>query len=175
MAVEDKYGLSDLESEKRGNAAFLGLGNLVGGTGIIEVAAADDDGSVYRIFTGLSGALVPLFGWVNNDAITGGTDYDLGFYESRRSGTSDVGGAVVDADKLIDGANLSNANALGSELVMLGGAGSQYDMSEGQEKIYQLAGQTVTTKKRSYDIAWTANTVGSAAGTIVLKGIFIQG
>jgi hypothetical protein len=42
-------------------------------------------------------------------------------------------------------------------------------------KLYEHGGHTVTTKLESYDLALTANTIGSAAGTVSVLFIFAQG
>ena len=53
------------------------------------VAAADSDTSIYKIAR-LKSNLVPLQMKINNDAITSGSDYDLGLYKTN--------GDVLDKD-----------------------------------------------------------------------------
>ena len=102
------------------------------------------------------------------DAITAGTSWDLGFYKPTVDG---VAGAVIDADKLANTLDLSSAIAFAAALDGL----ENLDLNEVQERIYTLAGDTLDTKELGYDIALTANTVGSAAGTISVKFWFVQG
>lgn len=126
--------------------------------GSFEVAADDDNGSVYRIDRIPSDA-IPVSAKVANDAITGGTDYDLGFYEVS---SQIAAGAAVDKDVLMDGADLSAGHAVGSELNGL----SALAIGDRGRKVYELLGKTLANKKPQYDLTFTANTVGTAVGTI---------
>ena len=67
------------------------------------MAAADDDGSVYRFFR-VGQTFAPIQIWLYNDAITGGTDYDLGLYR-----TAEDGGAVVDVDRFATAVSMASA------------------------------------------------------------------
>lgn len=120
-----------------------------------EVAAADSDGSVYRVIESFPSEAVITNILVGNDAITSGTDYDIGFYDVES-------GSVVDKDILADGLNLSSAHASGSELSGI----SAVDVADRAKPVYLLLGKTVANKKPAYDLCFTANTVGSVAGTI---------
>lgn len=126
-----------------------------------EVAAADSDGSIYRVFKGLNPNIVVTNILVGNDAITSGTDYDIGLY-----GVLDYDnvGAVVNANVFADGLNLSSAHVSGSELSGI----SNVDVANRGKRLYEIAGHTSITKLPGYDLAVTANTVGSAAGTITV-------
>lgn len=159
MAVEDKFVDADIEAGKLGSALAGGFAGLTGGNVLVQVAAADDDGSKYRLFKNMSPDLVPIAILIQNDAITGGTDYDLGLY---------IGGsgAVKDADILVDGADLSSAGTNVYHLV---------DPANTGKALFELAGDTVSTKEDGYDIVLTANTVGSAAGDIAVAIVFAQG
>ncbi len=164
MAVENKYVNTNIAAGKKSEVIVAGA-DTVTLIETFEVAAADDDGSIYRVFKGLNPELVPQSIIVTNDAITSGTDYDIGFYE----GLDDNLGAVIDKDALADGLDLSSAHIEGAGLSGL----VTVDVADVKKKIWELAGQTVTTKKKEYDIALTANTVGSAAGTISVKATFL--
>lgn len=126
--------------------------------GSFEVAAADDNGSVYRLDRLPADAIITTVK-IAASAITAGTDFDLGFYEVSSKITA---GAVVDKDVLMDGADLNAGKARGSEqnglsAVVIGDLG---------KKIYELLGKTISNKKPEYDLAITANIVGTATGTI---------
>jgi hypothetical protein len=154
MAVEDKYVVTDESDVMAANAN--GAGSLRRMIVSFEVAAADDDGSVYRI------AQIPAHSIITNvqianDAITGGNDYDIGFY-----GTDY--GAVVDVDELADGLDLSSAHVSGSELSGI----SAVDVANRGKQVYDLLGLTAQTRAEAYDLAVTANTAGSAAGTVTV-------
>lgn len=168
MAVENKYVDSDLAAGKLANAAFSEGAPTLALVSTFEVAAADDDGSVYRIAKALNPDLIPLRIELYNDALTGATDYELGFYETSEGG---VDGAAIDIDALLGTTDISAGNARGSAVDGLGAVA----LSDAQKRIYELAGDAQADKRTSYDIAVTANTVGSAAGTITVLMWFVQG
>lgn len=168
MAVEDKYVNANAEADKRVNPAFNGNGTeTFTATAIVSVAAADDDGSVFRLFKSVNADFIPTSITITNSAITGGTDYELGLYETN-------GGAVVDLDILLGTTTMASARAEGAGITGLGAVA----LADTQKKLYELAGQTVGpggTKDPTFDIALTANTVGTVSGTIVVKATFVQG
>ena len=167
MAVEEKYVSANLEADKIETAAFSHGDKTVSAVVTFEVAAADDDGSVYRLLKNVPAHLIPTKIEIASDAITGGTDYDLGFYKTTVGG---VAGEVIDADKLADGLDLSSATTFASPADGL----EALDLNEVQKRIYELAGDTLNDHELGYDIALTANTVGTAAGTISAKFWFVQ-
>lgn len=171
MAVENKYVDANLALGKLADGPNIGTAEVFAGVAIAAIAAADDDGSIYRLFKSLPGSLIPLQILITNDALTSGTDYDLGFYEPSVDG---VTGAVIDKDALMDGTSMSSARAEGAGVSGLT-ATATIPLASAQKKIFELCGHTDATKKSGYDLALTANTVGSSAGSIVVKALFIQG
>lgn len=123
----------------------------------VAVAAADDDGSVYRVKRLRSDAIITYVG-VLNDAITSGSDYDFGLYR-----TAADGGAVVDADLIADGVDMSSARV--AELSVRFHDTGTAKIEEFYKPLWQLAGLS-SDPQVEYDLCWTANTVGSAAGDI---------
>lgn len=123
--------------------------------GTVEVAAADSDTSVYRIARVSSLARVNSI-LLYNDAITAGTDYHIGLYQ-----TAANGGAVVDADCYASSVDLSSAHT-GTEVAF-----EARDVASILNKVWQDAGLSADSG-REYDICLTGNTVGTAAGTISL-------
>ncbi len=168
MAVENKYVNSNTESDKLESAVFVHGDKVTIAVQTFETAAADDDGSIYRLFKNVPADLIPVQIHIASDAITSGTDWDLGFYKPTVGG---VNGAVIDADKLANTLDLSSASTWASPKDGL----ENLNLDEVNERIYELCGDTLDTKEIGYDIALTANTVGSAAGTISVKAIFVQG
>lgn len=125
-------------------------------TGICEVAAADDDTSVYRFVRVPSGAKIHKIE-IYNDAITGGTDYNLGVLH-----TAANGGAAVDDNLFGDALDLSSAQ---------NGVDVTYEaeaIDDGEDRLWEQLGLSVDPFTE-YDIALTSVTVGTAAGTILLK------
>ena len=157
MAVEDKYTNSSVASGERGAAGFGGH-ELVVFRGTAAIAAADDDGSKYRIIKGIPSSFKPLRCTVRTEAITGGTDYELGLYDT------DLG-AVVSKGLFMTGQTLASASRAidGLSNVAVGNLG---------KTIAELLSLTPSTAKPSYDLVLTGDTVGSAAGNvdIVLEG-----
>jgi len=168
MAVEDKFVDALVAAGKKGQPIKTGGAQVLSLAGNAEVAAADDDGSVYRLARVAANA-IPLFAWIGADAITAGTDYDLGLYKPG------VGGAVVDKDLLADGLDLSSGVAitanLNNGLTNLGGADPLAAMGK---TLWALLGLSVPNRQ-DYDLALTANTVGSAAGTIAWRLFYALG
>lgn len=162
MAVEDKYINSNVASGKLAKAAHNGGAEVFCMVEAFEVAAADDDGSVYRVFKNLPGNLIPIKIELSSDSITAGTDYELGLYETG------VAGAAKDIDCLMGTTDLSSGQTATNGLAAV-------DIANAEQTLYELAGDTLSTSEPGYDVAVTANTVGSAAGTIMIKAWFIQG
>lgn len=123
--------------------------------GYAAPAAADDDGSTYLLAKAVPSSFRPVSATLMTTAITGGTDYDIGLYDSKT-------GAEADKDVLVDGQTLASASRTldGLSIVSLANLGAR-------KTLYELLGLTATTAKATYDIVLTGNTVGSAAGDVV--------
>lgn len=166
MAVENKYVNADVAANKKGVAAFVHGENEIVMVGLVSIAAADDDGSIYRIFKNVPPSLIPVEIKLMNAAITGCTDVELGLYEPL-----EAGGAVIDLDILMGTLDISSGKTEASPGNGLGAVA----FADRQKRLFELAGHTLATRKTGYDIALTANTVGSAAGTVVVIARFVQG
>lgn len=164
MAVEDKYVTTKVANRVPAPAAQASGGaQLHVFEAQVAVAAADDDGSVYRLFKALPAELCIHSIRIGCTAITDGTDYDLGFY------LTDLG-AVIDKDNLMDGQTMASASNMALD------GFSNVTVANKSKRLFELAGHTEATKrKEGYDIALTANTVGSVAGTICVKLLAYQG
>lgn len=162
MAVENKYVNAEVVAGKLALPASSGAGQIIVARQTVAVAAADDDGSIYRVFKAVPSELIPLKIDIETTTITAGTDYDLGLYQT------DLG-AVVDADCLMDGQTMATASKALNGLGAVAAADALLPLWD------LAAGVTSATKKGNYDIALTANTVGSAAGTIVVTAYFTMG
>lgn len=163
MAVLDYYVNTDLaEATYKTSATLKTKGSkLITIVSTFEVAAADDDGSVYRIIKGLPSTMVPVSLRIACDALTGSNDWDVGLY------TTDLG-AVVDKDILADGINLSAGY---SRILALDGLVT-VDIANAYKMLWELpingTAYTIRNRPRNFDIALTANTVGSGAGTVTV-------
>lgn len=159
MAVENKYTDANVAA---GNTAVAGRGGheLVVYEGFAAVAAADDDGSVYRIVKDLPSSFRPVRCTVQTDGITGGTDYELGLYDRNI-------GAVVSKGLFMTGQTMATASRVldGLAAVSVANLGARKNLAE-------LLSLTPSTAKPAYDLALTGDTVGTAAGNIrvILEG-----
>lgn len=131
----------------------------------VSVAAADSDGSIYRCFSNLSPYLRPLLILVGNTAITAGTVYDLSIYETGS------GGAVISDAYFASAIDMSSARASMIPGICADGMAAVLPANVGK-MMYEHAGHNSSNLRAGYDIGWTADTVGSAAGTITALMIF---
>lgn len=153
MAVENKYTDSNVAA---GNRAIQGRGGaeLVVFEGYAAVAAADDDGSVYRVVKDIPSSFRPVRCVVQCTAITGGTDYELGLYDRNL-------GAVVSKGLFMTNQTLATASR------SLDGLANVTVADLGARKsIADLLSLTPSTAKPAYDLALTGDTAGTAAGDV---------
>lgn len=121
----------------------------------VEIAAADDDGSKYRLARIPANAVIKSI-TIACDAITGGTDFDLGFYDIPEVNS----GAVIVADALMNGQTLASASRT------IDGT-SNVGIADLHKKAWEIAALT-TAPSKLFDVVLTGNTVGTAAGTVTL-------
>lgn len=125
--------------------------------GTVEVAAGDDDGSVFRFVRVPSNARI-LSIVRFNDAITAGTAYEIGLHQ-----TAANGGAAADADLFATTVDLSAASVVGVEQRF-----EAADIINIEKRVWELLGLTADSQ-RDYDLTFTGTTVGTAAGTISVE------
>jgi hypothetical protein len=129
----------------------------------VEVAAADSDTSVYRMFKNVSSSARLTSLVFVSDAITAGTVYHVGLYSVN-------GGAVVDNDILAASIDFSSASVLTAPKNGLGAVA----IENLGKALWQLAGvATLGAAPPAYDICLYGSTVGTADGTIT--GIMRKG
>lgn len=164
MAIVDKYVDANNEAGKLATALTTFGQDAIVAVATVAVVSGDDDTSVYRLFKSLPSNLVPVKITVQNTAVTGGTDYDLGIYK--------VNGAVIDKDILADGVSMATARtiAVDNNVGM-----TTIAIADGVKTLQELA-QTADAgnNDNSYDLALTANTVGTADGTIKVTAWFVS-
>lgn len=132
----------------------------------VAVAAADDDTSTFRFFRVKSSDSIKSLRLICT-AITGGTDYDCGLYTI-------AGGAVVDADLYADGFSVATAApavpptaAANGGIELRFGDASTAVPGDVNNRVWEDLGLT-SDPNLEYDVVITANTVGTAAGTLTL-------
>lgn len=133
-----------------------------------EVAAADDNASIYRFAKGLSPRAIPLSLIVYCDAIAGLTDPQFGTYKSL-----DLGGAVIDVDALVDSVDIHAGQATLTEMLIPSGLAID---AVGKD-LLTLSGVADADKDKygGIDLAMTTPTGVSAAGTVSGFFFFIDG
>ena len=122
--------------------------------GTVEVAAADDDTSVYHFARVPSNARITSIKRYN-DAITGMTVCDIGLYR-----TAADGGAVVSANAYANDVDINAGTVAGVEHAF-----TTRGVEKIAQRVWQDAGLSADSKVE-YDLCLTAATVGSGAGTI---------
>jgi len=162
MAVENKWVDANVAAGKKTAPSKVMPGMVFGFACTFEVAAADDNDSVYKLAL-IGGNMVPLTLSLNSDAIAGFTSMDLGFYTEA--------GVAVDQDILVAQHDVNGGFARGSELNLL----HDLPIDKIGKPVYEILGKTLTTKENAYVLAITAVAAPSAAGTMSVYGTFLQG
>lgn len=138
----------------KANDNIIDGGRLKRFAATVEIAAADDDGSTLRLFRVHSSWAVDKLE-ILNDAITAGTSYDVGLYE-----TAENGGALKNATAYASAVDMSTARVAPLDVAF-----EARNIDQIEKRVWQDAGDTADPKK-FYDIVLRANTIGTAAGTI---------
>lgn len=128
-------------------------GMLRSSQGKVEIAAGDDDNSIYRLVRLPSNArLVSLTKY--NDAITGGDDFDFGLF-----GTD---GSEIDVNAFADAVDLTSADTTGTNILH-----EANDIDNHGLRLFELAGETEDPGIQ-YDIGAKGITVGTVAGGLAI-------
>lgn len=137
-------------------------GTLKSSSMTLSVAAADGDGEIYCALPVFSSWSIKNI-WVYNDAITGGTSYDIGLY------TTAATPVVVDADAYASAVDMSSARTTAG----FNAAFEARNITAVGQKVHQDGGVT-TDPGAWYWLALTANTVGTAQGDITLIVEYVE-
>ena len=136
------------------NGLHLTGGRVRHARATVEVAAADDNASVYRFFrVHSSWSVLQLLVW--NDAIASGSQFDIGLHD-----IAENGGAAIDDDCWATQVSMTSARA-----VPLDATFEALNVDKIEKKVWEVAGLSADPNKMC-DITMTADTVGTAAGTI---------
>lgn len=169
MAASDRFANADIQNGVLARASEVSGSPIRRVLAKLEILSTEEDGSVFRLARVPSDMIVTdirLF----CDAITGGNDFDIGLYD-----TDQNGGAVVDKDVFLDGKALTSAITI-SGTAGLGASGlTGLDIASLNKTLFGHAGKTIATRKAEYDIAITANDIGTTGGTVVAIIDMVQG
>jgi hypothetical protein len=158
MAVRNAYVLSEvIKTQVNGGQVIAIAGNF-------ETLVADDILSKYRLCK-VGADWIPLQIQINNDAIAGFTDANLGLYD-----TLENGGAAKDYDVFMDGTDINAGSAMGSEVSGL----SNIDIDSIGEQMYQYASDSAPTPDGMYDLVLTADSEITGAGTVAVRMLFAK-
>lgn len=127
------------------------------------VAVADDDLSVYRLHRVHSSWRLSSLELLN-DAITGGIDYDLGLYD-----IAEDGGAAVNVNLFADAVTMAAARVAPLDVLF-----EALNITDIEAPIWQMLG-LASDPGKFYEVAWTAVTVGTAAGNIASRLHYCDG
>lgn len=144
--------------------ALINHGRLREQVATKEIAAADDNGTVVRLFRVWSGWRISSIE-LGSDALGTGAAYDVGVYD-----TAAEGGAAVDDNEFADGVDLSGATAL-TDVTYEAAA---TEISKIEMALWERLGLTEDPKKW-YDIALTGDTAGTSAGTVAARLRYVDG
>lgn len=128
-------------------------------TGVVEVAAADSDGSTYRILR-LPSTAVLVSLEIASDALGTSAAYNVGVYDID-------GGAAVDEDEFGSAISLSSAVAWTHILE----EAAPTDKEKIGKPLWERLGLSADSAK-AYDIVATGTTAGDAAGSICLRATY---
>jgi hypothetical protein len=123
-------------------------GDLKEAAATVETAAADDAGSVYRLFRVRSSWRIAQL-LVGHDAITGMSTADIGVYD-----TAENGGAVVSVNLFASAIDMTSASA---GLVDRTYEATAANIAKVEQALWQMLGLSADPMKE-YDIAVTATT-----------------
>lgn len=144
------------------SGAHLTRGVLLEAVATVEVAAADDNNSVYRMVRLRSSDRISQV-TIWNDAMTGATDWDLGIYRT----TAD-GGAAVTVDCYAQAVDI-NAGLSGTELLF-----EVNNIDKVEKRVWEILGLS-EDPNLEYDLCLTGVAAGSGAGTITLRVRYVSG
>jgi len=161
MTATIKWINEEVEAGKKTSVAKVMPGRVFAFACTWEKATGDGDGTIYKLAK-VGAKLIPYELLLNCDSLAGATSADFGFYKEN--------GDAADKDILMAAHDINAGAAIGSEINGL------HDMGVENigKQVFELLGKTADTREDSYVLALTLNTAGSAAGTISVRGLFIQ-
>jgi hypothetical protein len=143
------------------NSPYIERGLLQSSVAKVNIAAADSNTSTYRLMRLSSSmrlhSLKLLF-----DAITGGTSFKLGLYD-----TAANGGAAVSSALFGNAIDLSGGNVQGQEVL-----NQNNSIANMEKRIWELLGLSADSFK-DYDLVLTATTIGTSGGNVAALATYV--
>lgn len=163
MAVVDVLGYDNSTTSIKKSVAASGA-QLLAINATVPVTSGDSITSVYRIAQ-VPSNYVPFTGMVTTAGIASMDDCDFGLYN-----TAADGGAVVDADLLADGVNLSGAVTIASPQNLF----QTVTAANFGKTLAVLAGD-LSSEFQTYDLAMTINAAAGATGSVNVRALLVCG
>ena len=146
----------------------------------VAIAAADNDGSVYRFFRVHSSHSIKSL-QVYTSGVLAGTDYDLGLKHTAANGSGTIAANITDL--YADGLNVATAvpsvpHVLATTPYLEGRfSDAVTQVAKVNNQVWNDIGTATyaSDPQLEFDVALTANTVGTAAGTIALVMLYTAG
>lgn len=136
------------------NSPHLAGADVQSSVAKVNIAATDSNTSTYRLARLKSSmrmqSIKLLF-----DAITGGTSFKLGLYD-----TAAAGGAAVNSNLFANALDLSGGNTLGLEVL-----NQNNSIANMEKRVWELLGLSADPFK-DYDLVLTAVTIGTSGGNV---------
>lgn len=120
----------------------------------VPIAAGDDDGSILVMFE-VKASWAPRHIWVLNDAITGGTAFELGLF------TVAATPVAIDADLFASAVTMATARTAPVDLMF-----EALDIVEIGKRFYEFPGVTGYNENSRMLLGFLATTIGTVAGDI---------
>lgn len=147
------------------NSPKLNGGIVRSKRGTVEVAAADDNNSVYRFArVHTSWHVLEILLW--NDAIQSGADFNLGAHD-----TAENGGAAILDNAWGDAISMTSARAASGPL---NATFENLNIDKIEKAVWEVLG-LASDPSKYVDITLTGITVGSGAGTISMEVRYTDG
>lgn len=156
MAVVNKFTNADLEAGKKAEPALTSGAERKGAIQAFEVANGDSNNSVYKVFANLNPDIRPTAILISNDAFGTSGACHVGLYDAET-------GDAVDEDCFAASLSLVSAGKRADGMAAVG-------VEDFGKMLWELAGDTLATKKSSYMIGIKVTNVGAnATGTIAAE------
>lgn len=144
------------------NSPYIERGQVQSSVAKVNIAATDSNTSTYRlcrISSSMRLQALKLF----FDAITGGTSFKLGIYD-----TAANGGAAVSSALFANALDLSGGNTQGLEVLC-----QNNSIANMEKRLWELLGLSADSFK-DYDLVLTAVTIGTSGGNVAALASFVQ-
>lgn len=162
MAVYNDYVDTQILAGRYTSAQASGGGKIVKVIAVFDTTAAHDAGSIYRVVKNVPSSAIPLSLAIATDGVTGMNDVNVGLFKPY------AGGDEVGTEVLASALDLSSAVSFSTAAAGIGNGMGNIALADYGKQLWELAGQTITSKQSHYDIALTSVADLSEADSIAV-------